>query len=340
MMAEKIRVLIVDDSAFMREAIREVLSADLSIEVVGFAKDGVEGIKKVLELKPNVMTIDLNMPGMDGMKAIEKIMEECPTPIIVISNRNIQDIVKALGTGAMDFVAVTHDINEVSKDLINKVKIASRVTPIRRIKMCPPIRTVTAKTTKKFKILAIGVSTGGPQALQVILSQLPKDLPAGLLVVQHIAAGFIDGLVGWLSMSCCLDIRVAKAGDVLKKGMVLFAPDNCNMTIDRQAKIGLKEDISRKMLHVPCIDEMMGSVAVAFGTEAIGVIMTGMGQDGAEGIKAIKNAGGYTLAQDKKSSVVFSMNKVAIETGCVDKVVPVDKIAREIMTIVDANYCE
>ncbi|MDD5432520.1 MAG: chemotaxis-specific protein-glutamate methyltransferase CheB [Candidatus Omnitrophica bacterium] len=327
----KIKVLIVDDSPLIREALKAILSSDIEIEVVGLAANGDEGVKKAAFLKPDVITMDLKMPVMSGLEAVEKIMEDNPIPIIVVSSMDVDVVVKALSIGAMDFVAISSDIEKISHDLISKVKIASRVKPLRRMKIRPIVRTSIPKKENITKVVAVGVSTGGPQALQVLLSKLPHDLPFGLIIVQHISAGFINGLVEWLKDLTHLEIKVAQAGDVLKSGMVFFAPDGFNILIDAYSRISLKEDTTRKLIHVPSIDVMMNSVAKSFGENAIGIIMTGMGNDGVEGIKSIKNAGGITIAQNEASSVIFGMNELAIESGCIDKVIPLNEIADEII---------
>jgi two-component system chemotaxis response regulator CheB len=333
-MSDKIRVLIVDDSALVRQSLKAILSSDPEIEVVGEARNGKEGYDKTVLLRPNVITMDLTMPVMDGTEAIGKIMEDFPTPIIVVSSMNVKVIVKALAIGAMDFVAVTQEIGEISEDLIDKVRIASRVRPIRRMK----IANVTKKEIPLRKELAtrvvtIGVSTGGPQALQVLFSAMPADFPAAILVVQHISPGFVQGLAEWLSLTSPLVMHVAKAGDELKKGTVLFAPDGMHMTVDEQEKIVLKEDISQKMLHIPAIDVMMESVADVYQRKAGGVIMTGMGRDGVSGISTIKKNGGITLAQDEKTSAIFGMNKIAIDAGVIDRVLPLEGIAGELINL-------
>jgi len=334
-MDDKIRVLIVDDSTLMREALKAVLEQDPSIEVIGMAKDGKEGVQKALDLKPNVITMDLKMPMMSGLETIETIMEELPIPIIVVSTMDVAVIVKALSIGAMDFVAVTGDIETISAELIDKIKIASRVKPLRRIKVraCAPAAPKAVGKKAVTKVVAIGISTGGPQALQVLFAKLPKNFGAGLLVVQHMSKGFIGGLAEWLNASSCLEVRVARTGDTLKSGMILLAPDDYNMCIDENDGIILKEDMAGATVHVPSIDAMMKSVAKCYESNAIGVLMTGMGQDGVEGMKAIKKAGGKTIAQDEKTSVIFGMNKMAIDTGCVDSAVPLDKIADEIVKL-------
>jgi two-component system chemotaxis response regulator CheB len=279
--------------------------------------------------------MDLKMPVMSGFEAIERIMEENPIPIIVVSTMDIPVIIKALGIGAMDFVAVTQGIEEIAEDLVEKVKIASRVRPLRRMKIQPigVARPRGEKDAVFCKVVAIGISTGGPQALQMLLSKLPVDLCCGILIVQHMSRGFIEGLAEWLQASSPLNIRVAKAGDILGAGEVLLAPDDYHIRIDTERRIILSEDTSKSSLHVPSISVMMDSVAKAFGKEATGVIMTGMGHDGVEGIKAIRKAGGKTIAQDEKTSAVFGMNREAIETGFVDRVVPIENIADEIVSI-------
>jgi two-component system chemotaxis response regulator CheB len=335
-MADKIRVLIVNDSLLMREAIKAVLEDDPHIEVIGLAQDGKEGIEKAYQLKPNVVVMDLEMPVMSGFEAIEQMMEENPIPIIVVSTMDRPVIVKALGIGAMDFVAVKQGIEEIAEDLVEKVKIASRIRPLRRIKIRPmgTARPGREKNAVPCKVVAIGISTGGPQALQMLLSKLPVNLCCGILIVQHMSRGFIDGLAEWLQASSPLNIRVAKAGDSLGAGEVLLAPDDYHIKIDAERRIILTEDTSKSSLHVPSINVMMDSVAKAFGKEGAGVIMTGMGHDGVEGIKAIRKAGGKTIAQDEKTSAVFGMNREAIETGCVDRIVPIENIADEIVSIV------
>lgn len=333
----KIRVLIVDDSAIMREALKSILEQDPNIEVVGLAKNGKEGVEKALALKPNVITMDLNMPIMSGFEATEKIMEELPVPIIVASSIDTSAIVKALSIGAMDFVAVGEGIETIAAELISKIKMASGIKPLRRmhIKPCvvkaPVPRAVRGEPSK---VVAIGVSTGGPQALKVVFAKLPPDFPAGILVVQHMSKGFIEGLAEWLNGTSCLHVSVAKAGDILKRGMILLAPNDFDMCINNDGKIILRENTNKTIINVPSIDVMMKSAADSYEKDCVGVIMTGMCHDGVEGMRAIKKAGGMTIAQDEASSVVFGMNKAAINASCIDRVVPLDRIADEITGMV------
>lgn len=333
-MSDKIRVLIVDDLPIMREAIKEVLSGEPSIEVVGTAKDADEAVRKTVALKPSVITMDINMPGRSGLEAIEEIMDVQPTSIIVLSNMDVKVIVKSLGIGAMDFVKIDQDVEQVSRELIDKIRIASRVRPMRHV-LHRPVKTATEekKTVGLCRVVAIGVSTGGPQALTSLLSGLPANFPAAIVIVQHMTAGFIDGLADWLRSNTALNICVAKAGERLKNSTVYLAPDTYNLRMSEGPTIILSEP-PVKMTHVPSIDVMMKSVAEVHGPRAIGVILTGMGRDGVDGIIEIKKAGGMTIAQDEKSSAVFGMNKLAIDSGCVDIVAPIDKIAQELIRLV------
>ncbi|KJJ85351.1 response regulator receiver modulated CheB methylesterase [Candidatus Omnitrophus magneticus] len=339
-MTPLIKVLIVDDSSFMRETIKASLSADPSIEIIGEASNGRDGIRKALSLNPNVITMDLKMPIMTGIDAIENIMENNPIPIIVVSSCEDDVIKKALDIGAMDFVTPSMGIKELTRDLIEKIKIASRVRPFRRRKFKKEILnnnqsapTIFEQKNDTKKIIVIGVSTGGPQALQEVFRGIPKEFSGGIAVVQHISKGFIHGLVEWLKGISNIEMRVAKEGDKIENGTALFAPDNANMLIGRDGRIILKEDTTKSMLHVPAIDELMKSASNSFGSNTIGIIMTGMGQDGVEGIKTIKNNGGFTLAQDKESSIIYGMNRVAIEKGYINKIVSLYDIAEELVNI-------
>ncbi len=343
---DKIRVLVVDDSPLLKNILTSIIDSDPSLEVIETADNGQEGVEKAITFKPDVITMDLTMPVMNGVEAIKKIMEDTPTPIIIASTMEIKTIIKAFGLGAMDFVSISQDVEKFGNDLIQKIKIASKVKPLKRLKTIAPFiiapiaptsteADTVVKKEKASKVVAIGVSTGGPQSLATVLSLLPHHLEAGLLIVQHISKGFINGLADWLRSGAHLNIEAARENKILKNNMVLMAPDDRHLQINANGLINLSKNRNKPIIHIPSIDVMMESVAKSYGKDAIGVIMTGMGTDGVEGIRAIKKAGGITIAQDEKTSVVFGMNKIAIDTGCVDKVVPLDKIAEEIVKIVN-----
>lgn len=332
----KIRVLITDDSPLVCEALKAILTSEPSIDIVGIARNGLEAAQKTVTLKPDVITMDLDMPVMNGIEAIGKIMEETPTPIIVVSSIDPKITIKALGMGAMDFVSITDDVNQIAQNLIEKVRVASRVRPIRRINIGKAkvaanerYEAINASSCdgSPYKVVAIGISTGGPQALHALFSRLPRNLPVPILVVQHISRGFIGGLAEWLREITGLDIKVASSGDVMKPCAILFAPDDYHIGVGRDGRIMLHEDMGGKSTHVPSIDFMMQSVAEVYGNRAVGILMTGMGQDGVKGMREIKKAGGITIAQDEKTSVVFGMNKIAIESRYADRTASPEEIA-------------
>ena len=330
-----IRVLVVDDSALMRKLIPQMLAADESIEVVGTAMDGSFCLKKIEELKPNVVTLDLEMPGMNGIDTLKEIMRRQPVPVIVVSSHSTDGAtvtMKALGLGAFDFVTKPKDATahmaETARELIAKVKAAAdcKLKP----RMLSGIRSKPEKPPAPAgapnKIVAIGVSTGGPQALEFVLSQLPGDFPSTIVVVQHMPDGFTDMFARRLDEVCPLRVKEAQSGDVLQPGRVLICPGSRHMKVKRLplGDIVVLSDEPRVNGHRPSADVLLRSVAEEFKTNAVGVLMTGMGDDGAEGLGAIKKEGGMTLAQSEESCVVFGMPKAAIERGYVVRVVGLD----------------
>ena len=342
-MPEKIRVLVVDDSALMRRLISDILERDPHLEVIDTARNGAEALEKVKTLQPDVVTMDIEMPRMDGLTALQYIMLENPVPVIMVSamNRRQADItMKALDMGAVDFIPKTSgtlslDMDKSSKILIEKVKIASEI-------VLPKIKGAISSSKKKRqtkkvqpgnKIVVIGASTGGPKALPEVISKLPRDIPAGILVVQHMPEGFTESFAERLNWYTSLEAHEAKVGDEIKPGTILVAPGNKHMEI-KNGRIVLT-DGERVNFVRPSVDVTMLSAVAEYGGRCIGVILTGMGSDGANGMKAIKEAGGSTIAQDEESSVVFGMAKVAIEMRSVDKVVPLDKIAGTIIKFME-----
>ncbi len=334
----KIRVLVADDSLVARELIAKVLGRDPQIEVVGKAKNGKETVELVSLLKPDLITMDLRMPVMDGFGAIEQIMAWNPTPILVVTATSFQRkreiVFDALSMGALDIVekpSLGEDLSGVGDLLIQKVKMLAQIPVVTHLrgKRKKPLR-LEESVEGAFKLVAIGASTGGPRALRQILSLLPADLPAGIVIVQHITKGFVPGLVEWLNKGCKIRVKEAIEGEKVAPGLALISPEGQHLEVMGKRRIRLSEDPPVEG-HRPSADLLLSSVAQVYGPDAIGVLLTGMGSDGARGMKLIKDLGGQTIAQDEGSCVVFGMPKAAIEMGGVDKVVPLDSIAREII---------
>jgi two-component system, chemotaxis family, protein-glutamate methylesterase/glutaminase len=348
-MSERVRVLVVDDSALMRKLISQILKRDSDIEVVGTAMDGAFGLKKIENLKPDVVTLDLEMPRMDGMEMLRQITRKSRVPVIIVSALSTEGAMstfKALAFGAFDFVAKPRDaasahMDEIAQDLIAKIKAAAKsksrtVQPLllpERLKAAkPPLRGRREPT----KIVAIGVSTGGPNALQYLLAKLPGDFAGSIIIVQHMPEGFTQMFAHRLNESCAIDVKEAQSGDLLIAGRALVCPGNRHIKV-RSMPLGstvVLTDDQRVNGHRPSVDVLFRSLAQGFGSRAVGVLMTGMGEDGAAGLGLIKNAGGMTIAQSEESCVVFGMPKAAIERGFAMRVVALDALAGTL-----ANQC-
>jgi len=335
MKKNKVRVLVVDDSALMRKLIPQMLAGDESLEVVGTAMDGTFCLKKIDELRPHVVTLDLEMPGMNGIDTLKEIMRREPLPVLVFSSHSIEGAsitMKALGLGAFDFVPKPKDASahmaETARELIAKVKAAAEC------KLKPRMLTGTQHKPAKVsvspssltRIVGIGVSTGGPQAMEYLLSQLPGDFPGSIIVVQHMPDGFTDMFARRLDDTCALRVKEAQSGDLLQPGRVLICPGNRHIKVKRLplGDVAVLTDEPRVNGHRPSADVLLHSVAEEFKTQAIGILMTGMGDDGAEGLGAVKREGGMTIAQSEDSCVVFGMPKAAIERGYAMRVVALD----------------
>jgi two-component system chemotaxis response regulator CheB len=344
-MSKKVRVLVVDDSALMRKLIPQMLASDESIEVVGTAMDGTFCLKKIEELKPNVVTLDLEMPGMNGIDTLKEIMRRQPVPVIVFSSHSIEGAsvtMKALGLGAFDFVTKPKDASahmaETSRELIAKVKAASecKLKP-RMLSGKPPApEKLPASNASPTKVVAIGVSTGGPQALEYVLTQLPADFPGAITIVQHMPDGFTDMFARRLDEICPMRVKEAQSGDLLQAGRVLICPGSRHMKVKRLplGDIAVLSDEPRVNGHRPSADVLLRSVADEFKANAVGILMTGMGDDGAEGLGAIKKEGGMTVAQNEESCVVYGMPKAAIERGYAIRVVGLDVMGATLQAIV------
>jgi two-component system chemotaxis response regulator CheB len=340
-MSERVRVLVVDDSALMRKLIPAILARDPSIEVVGTAMDGAFALKKIEELRPDVVTLDLEMPRMDGMETLRLIMQRAPLPVILFSTHSKEgaySTFKALALGAIDFVAKPKDaaaghLDAIADQLIEKIKVAKRAGAFKPaapvIVDAPPQKKGARVTLPPNRIIAIGISTGGPNALQFLLSQIPGDFPASIVIVQHMPEGFTEMFSRRLDECCAIDVHEAKSGDLLLAGRALICPGNRHMMVRRMPRgdMAVLSDGPAVNGHRPSADVLFHSVAQEFGLTAVGVIMTGMGEDGAQGLGAIRAAGGMTLAQSEDSCVVSGMPHAAIQKGHVNKVVPLDGLA-------------
>jgi two-component system chemotaxis response regulator CheB len=325
---EMIKVLIVEDSQVVRDLLAFILSSDPAIQVIGTARDGAEAVRAVREKKPDIVTMDIIMPNMDGFEATRMIMETTPTPIVIVSAsrdpREVEKTFLAMEAGALAAIAkpvgVAHpNYKKLRKELIQTVKLMSEVKVIKRLPQGGkrPVfyggsaAGMTAPVTPYLKVVAIGASTGGPLAIQAILSRLPKDFPAPLLIVQHIAAGFVLGFADWLGNSSRLQIKIAAHGEYLLPGCVYIAPDDLQMGVDGGGRIILSSGEPENGLR-PSVSSLFRSVSEVFGKDAIGVLLTGMGKDGAQELKRMKERGAVTIAQDRESSIVYGMPGEAV----------------------------
>ncbi|HEY1799484.1 MAG TPA: chemotaxis response regulator protein-glutamate methylesterase [Terriglobales bacterium] len=346
-MSQPVRVLVVDDSALMRKLIPQILRTDTSIEVVGTAMDGHFGLKKIEELRPQVITLDLEMPGMGGIDMLKEIMRRHRIPVIVVSSHSTQGAsvtLKALSLGAFDFVAKPQDVSarmpEIARELISKIKAAAqsrtgRLGLIPEPVLIAPEKRTAASLNSPTRVFAIGISTGGPQALQYLLPQLPADFPGTILIVQHMPEGFTAMFAKRLDEICSIRVKEAQSGDLLQAGRALVSTGNRHLKVKRLplGDVAVLSDDPRVNGHRPSCDILFRSVAEEYRDKTVAIIMTGMGDDGAEGLGAVKASGGLTVAQSEDSCVVFGMPKIAIERGYATRVVALDALANTMMAV-------
>jgi two-component system chemotaxis response regulator CheB len=337
-MSDRIRVLVVDDSALMRKLIPAILARDSSIEVVGTAMDGAFALKKIEELDPDVVTLDLEMPRMDGMETLRLIMRRAPLPVILFSTHSKEGgyaTLKALALGAVDFLQKPKDaaaghLDQIADQLIEKIKVAKRASgrklPAAVVQEAPALKKGTRATLPPRRVIAVGISTGGPNALQFVLSNIPADFLSTILVVQHMPEGFTEMFAKRLDECCALEVHEARSGDLLLAGRVLICPGNRHMMVRRMPRgdMVVLSDGPPVNGHRPSADVLFHSVAQEFGLTSVGIIMTGMGDDGAEGLGAIKAAGGMTVAQSEDTCVVSGMPHSAIVKGYANKIIPLE----------------
>lgn len=340
---KKIRVLVVDDSALMRKMVGDIISTTPGLELAGTASDGLECLDQVKQLRPDVVTLDIEMPVMDGLKALARLMSETPVAVLILSAHAVEGAgatLLALELGAVDFVtkpsgSISLDIEKVRQQLVEKVFMAAGVD-LDKLKNQRRKKTEPAAVHQPFaqgqKIVAIGSSTGGTRALAEIIPKLPGNLNAGLILIQHMPVGFTKSLAERLSSRSRIMVQEAREGDVVKPGLALLVPADYHLTMDASGQnILLNQDPPRFGVR-PSVDVTMESLAANARVPLVGVILTGMGHDGAKGMTAIKRQGGHTIAEDRSTCVVFGMPKSAIETGMVDLVLPLHQIPQAIVT--------
>ena len=338
-----IKVLVVDDSAIVRKIFTEELSKESDIQVIGSAPDPFVARDRILELAPDVITLDIEMPRMDGITFLKKIMSNRPMPVIVVSSltqKGSAMALEALENGAVEVLAKpggSFSVGEMGAQLADKIRAASKVRFLK--KLAPAVKSATTATMRggaltqtTNKIIAIGSSTGGTEALTAVLTQMPPGCP-GIVIAQHMPANFTRTFAERLNGLCHIKVKEGENNDSVVPGTCLIAPGNFHLLLKRSGARYCVEVKTGPMVHHqrPAVDVLFNSVAKYAGANAIGVILTGMGSDGAAGLKAMKEAGAKTIAQDEDSCVVFGMPKEAIKTGCVDKVITLKKISQGIM---------
>jgi len=353
----KIRVLIVDDSAFMRKALKDIVMTDSGIEVVGTARDGLDALEKVKDLKPDVVTMDINMPVMDGLTSMQYILNEYPEmPVLIVSSLTAEGAMttfEALELGAFDYVSkpsgtVSSDIYIVGKEIIQKIKlayngankqnirdrVARRTKTVFKKRVIPANNNCFLKNKDLSKVVVIGISTGGPGTLMEVLPILPQDLRAAVIIIQHMPPSFTSSFAKRLDGACCIPIKEAEAGDVLQNGRGYLAAGGYHLVIRGEGG-NIRLTSTPKTIFMPSVNVTMESVLDTFGGEnVVGVLMTGMGDDGADAMVKIRNAGGITIAEDKSTAIVFGMPREAIERGGAEIVLPSYKIADAIIKAV------
>jgi two-component system chemotaxis response regulator CheB len=333
----RIKILVVDDSLLMQRVLSDLLQSDSQLSIVGTARDGEEALAKIPVLHPDVVTLDIEMPRMNGLTAVRKIMETNPVPVVMISaltQKEAQLTLKALEFGAVDYVPkpsgqISLNMNAVKEELITKIRTAASAN-VKQIQPRWIQENELQATHPSDKIIAIAASTGGPPAVTHVLAHLPSNTPP-ILVVQHMPKGVTRLFAEGLNQTCRFKVKEAEEGDLVQERLALIAPGGYHMAVTKAGKISLNQDPPVNYVR-PAADVMMLSAADTYGAKNVGVVLTGMGCDGAKGLKAIKEKGGTTIAQDEKTSVVFGMPKVAIEAGCVDVVAPLERIPKEIIT--------
>jgi two-component system chemotaxis response regulator CheB len=343
----KIRVLIADDSPTVRQLLQAVIESDPGLEVIGTAGNGAEAIEMTTRLRPDVVIMDIHMPGYDGIEATREIMARAPTPIVIVSSalntRNVQLALSATEAGALIALAkpdspLAPGFAAMRAELIDMARTMSQVKVVRRWNKHPPRaqpQTRESATREVPRVVAVAASTGGPAALRTLLSNLPRGFPVPILVVQHIALGFGAGFADWLKSDCALRVKLADPGEKLEPGVVYVAPDDHHLLATNSGRAELSQTPKQEGFR-PSANVLFGGVARAFGPLVVGVVLTGMGADGVLGLEEIRAGGGYVIAQDEASSIVYGMAREAVQRGVVDQVLSLDEIAPRLVQLTTA----
>ncbi len=344
---EKIKILIIDDSAFMQKALSLMLNSDPEFEIIGYAKDGIEAYEMTKSLKPDLVTLDIEMPRMDGLTALQKIMQDCPTNVLMVSsltNEGADATIKSFEYGAIDFIPksrsyISIDIVNIKEELLSKIKriarqkeLRERLLKIKKLNGSLPVKEISKTTLPKigYKAIAIGISTGGPLSLQKVIPYLSDKINTPVFVVQHMPPRFTKSLADRLNDLSKLKVKEAEDQEIVQNGTVYFVPGGMQLQLiknkSNEVQIIIKEEPINS-LYKPSVDVMLETVIDIYGKYTLAVIMTGMGKDGLEGVKKLKSIGGYAIAQDESTSVVYGMPKVIAEANLADVIVPLEKIS-------------
>ena len=347
-----IKIIIADDSAFMRKLLSDLFAKEPDFVVLDTARNGKDAIEKIKLLKPDLVTMDVNMPVMDGLSALEILMKECQIPVVMISSltkAGADATVKALSLGAVDFIekvsGPVSSIATIQDEIIAKCRAAANANikrgiynnfslKLNHIESIPKVIKKVNIAYNSEKLIAIGTSTGGPRALQEVITKLPRDLSCGVVIVQHMPAGFTKSLAERLNSLSEVTVKEAENNDIISAGKVFIAPGNYHMTVENQGNLRMIKLNQNPPLasHRPAVDVLFDSVA-KFGDKVIAVVLTGMGSDGANGMKKIKASGGYSIAEDQSTAVVYGMPKAVVDFGLADQVLPINEVANELIKL-------
>ncbi|MFW5999606.1 MAG: protein-glutamate methylesterase/protein-glutamine glutaminase [Halanaerobiaceae bacterium] len=341
-----IKVLVVDDSAFMRQILKRTINRDPELKTISTANNGAEALKQIEEFKPDVITLDIDMPVKNGLETLEEIIRlEKPLPVIILSALDTKDtVMQALELGAFDFIAkpsgkISLSINEIREKLLKKIKAAHKSQPNvynePEVKISPG-KKISKNSKENFPVIAIGSSSGGPKALKKLLSIFPENFPAGFIIVQHMPAGFTTSLAARLNDNSGLQVKEAQENDPINPGKALVAPGDFHLTINSEKKVKLDKRPKEWGVR-PCVDYMMSSSARIFKKRLTGIILTGMGHDGASGMKIIQQHNGYGIVEDKSTALVYGMPSAVIRAGAYDEILPLNKIGQKIIDIVERS---